>query len=382
MKPISTKKALALCYGGMICIAVAANLTPLFLTTFSELFLLNEEQLGRIAAIIFAGFVVGIIITGPLADRLGAKPFVLLGLAFTAAGLALLGAAINYPLLLAAAALMGLGAGLLDMVLSPIVSALQPDRRASAMNWLHSFYCIGALITVLVGALALRLQWSWRPVSFAIILLPAFLILGFARLRIPPLVHEDNEREPVVALLRRPFFIAALMLILLAGATENGMSQWLPAYAERVLNFGKASSGMALAGFSICMALGRILAASAAHHVPPRALLSACGLLSAIMYLTGCFAPWPPVALTACMLVGFTGGCLWPTTLAVTADRIPHGGASMFGMLAASGNAGCLILPWLIGFLAEHSTLQYALAAGTLCPLLISLLPLLMPPKH
>ena len=41
--------------------------------------------------------------------------------------------------LLAAAALMGCGAGILDMVLSPIVSALEPERRTWAMNWLHSF---------------------------------------------------------------------------------------------------------------------------------------------------------------------------------------------------------------------------------------------------
>ncbi len=380
MKSISTKNAVGLCYGGMVCIAVAANLTPLFLTTFSEVFHLNEEQLGRIAAVIFSGFVIGILSTGPLADRFGAKPFVLLGMSFVAAGLAVLGAALNYGMILTAGLLMGLGAGVLDMVLSPIISVLQADRRASAMNWLHSFYCIGMLMTVLAGTLALRLAWSWRPVAFAIILLPVFLLAGFARLRIPSLVHEDEERVPVAVLLRTPFFIAALLMILLAGAAENGMSQWLPAYSERVLGFGKAAGGMALAGFSICMALGRILAANAAHHVSARSLLAVCGVLSCLMYLLGCFAPWPWVGLAGCMLVGFTGGCLWPTTLAITADRIPHGGGSMFGLLAAAGNFGCLLLPWLIGFMAEHFTLRYALAAGALCPAVLTLLPLITRP--
>jgi hypothetical protein len=46
------------------------------------------------------------------------------------------------------------------------------------------------------------------------------------------------------------------------------------------------------------------------------------------------------MAVGACILVGLTGSCLWPTTLAVAADRYPHGGATMFALLGALGNFG------------------------------------------
>src|SRR5436305_12725743 len=61
--------ALALCYAGMVCLAIAVNLMPVFLTTVRvELggrAGLTDEQLGRISAITFAGLVGGILFTGP-----------------------------------------------------------------------------------------------------------------------------------------------------------------------------------------------------------------------------------------------------------------------------------------------------------------------------
>jgi len=68
----------ALCYAAMVCLAIAVNLLPIFLTTIRvdlDGAGLTGEQLGRISAITFAGLVWGILFTGPLADRWGGKLF-------------------------------------------------------------------------------------------------------------------------------------------------------------------------------------------------------------------------------------------------------------------------------------------------------------------
>jgi MFS family permease len=128
--------ALALCYAGMVCLAIAVNLMPIFLTTLrvdlGGRTGLTGEQLGRISAITFAGLVGGILFTGHLADRWGGKTFSVLGTLLIGVGLALLGISPGYPMVLVAVFVMGLGAGILDMVLSPIIAALQPDSRATA----------------------------------------------------------------------------------------------------------------------------------------------------------------------------------------------------------------------------------------------------------
>ena len=100
-----------------------------------------------------------------------------------------------------------------------------------------------------------------------------------------------------------------------------------------------------------------------------------CGL-SVLLFLGGSFLPIPGLALTACVAVGLTGSCLWPTMLAVTADRYPEGGASMFGALAALGNAGGICMPWIVGWVADRHNLHWGLAISALAPALM--LPLVL----
>jgi fucose permease len=368
-----------LSYLAMMSLSIGLNLLPVFLTTIGEIYGgetgLTQEQLGRLGASTFAGLVVGILITGPLADRLGAKPFVQLGNALIAISLVGAALAADYTMLALALFCLGLGAGILDMVLSPVVAALNPTRRAAAMNWLHSFYCVGAVFTILVGTVALTAGLGWRGTCLLLMILPLGLLVAFAPLKFPAL-HLEGGRLKLRTLIRRGWFWIALVAILLGGATEAGMSQWLPAYAETALGFPTWVGGLALLLFSVAMAAGRMVVGAAgarwnAYHI----MALGCGS-SVLLFVASSFLPIPVVALSACVLVGFTGSCLWPTMLAVTADRYPDGGASMYGMLGAFGNLGGIFMPWLVGWVADKHDLHWGLAISALAPLLM--LPLVL----
>ncbi len=369
--------ALGVNYAAMMALAIAVNLLPVFYTTLAGEWRLSHEQLGRIGAVTFVGLVAGILLTGPLADRFGARRFAILGNALIAGGLVVLARAPNYPVLLVAVAVMGFGAGILDMVLSPIVCALQPDRRTTAMNWLHSFYCVGAVVTVFVAAQALRAGVAWRTIALWLILLPAAVTASFLALHIPPLIPE-GARLRTRELFARPIFLLALFAIFFAGATELGMAQWLPTYAEQNLGFAKWVGGMSLLGFSVAMTLGRMIVGALGDRLKPVPLMLGCCAASAALFLAACFVPHPPLALAASIAVGLTGSCLWPSLLGVTADRYPQGGATMFGLLGASGNAGGIVMPWLVGIIADVASLPLGLATATLCPILMAIVLLWM----
>ena len=368
-----------LCYAAMMSLAIGINLLPVFLTTISRTFGgaagLTQEQLGRLGALAFGGLVVGILVTGPLADRWGAKPFAQLGNLLLGLSLVAAAYAPDYFWLGAAIFGLGLGAGVLDMVLSPVVGALNPGRRAAALNWLHSFYCVGAVVTILAGTLALRAGLGWRASCLLLLPLPAALLAAFAPLTFPPL-SVAGARLSVRVLLRRRWFLAALLAILLAGAAEAGLAQWLPAYAETSLRYPAWVGGAALLFFSVAMAVSRMgVGAAGARLDPFRVMVWSCSL-SVLLFLGGAFLPVPGLALAACIAVGFTGSCLWPTLLAVTADRYPEGGASMYGTLAACGNAGGIGMPWIVGWVADQRNLHWGLAVSALAPAL--LLPLVL----
>lgn len=363
-----------LCYGAMMSLSIGINLLPVFLTTLSTTYGgeagLTSEQLGRLGSFAFGGLVVGILVTGPLADRWGTKPFTLLGNALVSVSLLAMAFAPGYASLCIAIFFMGLGAGIIDMVLSPIVSALNPTRRAVALNWLHSFYCVGAAVTILAGSLALNAGLGWRGSCLVLIPLPLFLCVAFMPLKFPQGAHE-SERTSLCSLLKQSWFLLAILGIFLGGATELGMAQWLPAYAEASLGFPTWVGGGSLLLFSIAMALGRMVIGAIGAKIDMfRMMAWSCGT-SVVLFLLGSFLPIPSLALACCVLVGFTGSCLWPTMLAVTADRYPSGGASMFGALAALGNAGGIFMPWVVGFIADRSNLHWGLAISALAPLVM-----------
>lgn len=373
----------------MVSLAIAVNLLPVFFTSLSDsLGSLSHEQLGRIPAVTFAGLVAAILISGPLADRYGLKPFAIAGNGLVAGGLLLLGTAPAYPQVLLACFIMGFGAGTLDMVLSPIVCVFQPANKSSAMNWLHSFYCVGAVLTILIASLALQHRVSWRSAAMGLVAMPLLVGMTFFRLRMPaagtaPASAGDDKNTLSILLRQRPF-LWTLAAIFLGGATELGMAQWLPAYAEHSLGFVKWAADLAFLGFSLAMAVGRWGAGLIGHRVAPVTLLMYCCGASMVCFLTASFCPVPAVALAACILAGLAGSCLWPTTLAIAADRYPHGGATMFGLLAALGNFGGVLMPWLVGAVADALTvpgggeraaiptpLSWGLATAAFCPLLM-----------
>ncbi|WP_053213479.1 sugar MFS transporter [Pseudomonas sp. Q12-87] len=376
--PHSNRHALYACYAAMMCLAMALNFLPVYLTTFSDAFGassgLTTEQLGRIPAVMFLSFIVAILITGPLADRGNARLIILFGLTTTSSGLGLVAFAPSYTFLLFAVAVMGFGAGVLDMILSPIVAALQPERRSAAMNWLHSYFCIGAVSAVLIASLALQWDISWRMVALGLLIAPIATFLLFMRTTLPPLIQDHVQRESMPTLIRQPYFIACMIAIFLGGATETGLSQWLPAFAEQGLGYSKETGGFALAGFSIGMALGRIAAALLQERIAAVSLMLGCCAVTVVLFFVISFAPSPALALTAAIAAGFSGSCLWPTMLAITADAYPQGGATMFSVLTASGNAGCSLIPWLVGIISAHSDLHIGLLAVTVCPAAMMLL--------
>ncbi len=360
-------------------LAIGLNLLPVFLTTLSQLFGgadgLSQEQLGRLGAFAFSGLAIGILITGPLADRHGGKLFVQLGNIMIAVSLGGLAFSSSYVSVGSWMFVLGLGAGVLDMVLSPVVSALNPERRAVAMNWLHSFYCVGAVVTILVGALALKAGLGWRGSCLVLVPLPVGLSIAFGSQQFPAMTTEGG-RTPMWALIKRGWFVAALFAIFLGGATELGMAQWLPAYAETSLGFSQWTGSMALLAFSVAMALGRMVIGALGGKMNPFQIMAwSCGL-SVVLFAMGSFLPSPVGALMACIAAGFTGSCLWPTMLAVTADRYPDGGASMFGALAALGNAGGIFMPWLVGAIADWRDLHWGLAISAIAP--AAMLPLVV----
>jgi len=353
------------CYTANVVQAIVNNLAPLLFIVFQTHYDLPVEMLGRLVLLNFGAQLVTALVVMPYIDRMGFRVPLVGAHVLCVVGLVLLPIAPSiaptpYLGLCIAVVIYAIGGGLLEVVVSPLIEALPTPAhgKAAAMSLLHSFYCWGQVTVVVGTTLTLTVlgldTWRILPLLWAII--PLINLIGFLRVPLPESVSE-HDRTPIGDLSRKPFFLAALCLMLCTGATELTMSQWSSLFAEDALGVDKVWGD--LAGpclFAIFMGLGRTAYGFWGQRIPLLAAMIACGVLATACYLTVALAPSPAVSLAACAVTGLAVSLMWPGTFSLAARQFPRGGAAMFGLLAVFGAAGGAIGPWLAGFLADLST--------------------------
>ena len=387
-------------YLGMFVQALVINLTPLLFIPLREQFGLTFEQVGRLVLInFFTQLGVDLICTG-LADRVPVKPLIVLGNLLAAIGLGLFAWAAwwtgdlfsPYAGFVLGTVVFSAGCGLLEVLLSPIINALPSKAKSASMALLHAFYPIGKLAVILgTGSVFLFFGtgvWPW--VVFAWMILPLLNSAGFALVPLPPLA-DPEKRQPVRSLVRIPWFGLLLAGMFLAGATEVTLAQWASAFLEKGAGMSKGMADLGgFALFAVGMIVGRLWFGLREHELDlPRILRRGAGI-SFLLYVALALAPIGWVALPVCALAGFFVSMLWPGLISLAATRFPLAGASMFALLAAAGDGGAGLFPWLAGLLAdgvggmsgvfqspgaaESFGLRAALLASGLAPLLLWIL--------
>lgn len=375
----STRRA---CYTGYVTQAIVNNLAPLLFIVFQTRYDIPYEMLGRLVLLNFATQLITDLVAVRVVDRIGYRAPLVLAHVFCVAGLVMLSIlpsllASPYVGLALAIVIYAIGGGILEVLVSPVVDALpSPEEgKAAAMSLLHSFYCWGQVGVVLGTTLVLARigheAWQILPLLWALV--PLANVAAFVRVPMPSTV-ADEHRTPLRRLFQTPAFVAALVLMLCAGASELTMSQWSSLFAEQGLGLPKVSGD--LAGpclFAMLMGLGRAAYGFWGERIPLVPALLACGVLATVCYLTTSLVRDPRVSLLGCALCGLAVSLLWPGTFSLTARRFPFGGGAMFAILAMMGDAGAAIGPWLAGAVADVSGagLHAGLLVGTTFPLLI-----------
>lgn len=339
-------------------------------------------MLGRLVLLNFATQLLTDLVAVKIVDRAGYRVPLVVAHVASVAGLAMLSvlpSVTSTPYLGLALAIVtyAIGGGILEVLVSPLVDALPSptERKAAAMSLLHSFYCWGQ-VAVVVGTTLLLARigesaWQILPVVWAMV--PLANLMMFLRVPLPPMVPEEH-RTALGTLVGARGFVAALLLMVCAGATELTMSQWSSLFAERGLGMTKVWGD--LAGpclFAVLMGLGRFAYGLWGERVPLAPVMTASGALAIACYLVAAMARSPALALVACATCGLAVSLLWPGTFSLTARRFPLGGGAMFAVLAMCGDLGAAVGPWLAGIVADLSAarLRAGLLAGTIFPLAI-----------
>jgi len=373
------RKTMLACFIGHVVQAVVNNFAPLLFLTFQNQY---DISWSRISALITINFCVQLsvdLMGAAFVDRLGYRAGMLLAHGASAlglAGLAVLPDLMPAPFLglVICVTVYAIGGGILEVLVSPMVESCPTENKEGAMGLLHSFYCWGHAAVVLLSTVFFTLACieNWRILALLWALLP--LCNGIAFLFVPIVSPESTGHSGMGMgkLLRSGLFWGLLIMMLCSGASEQGISQWASAFAEKALRVPKAVGDLAgPLSFALLMGTTRALYARFSRRIRLEKALLVCGFLCIVSYLLASLSPNPVLSFVGCALCGFSVALLWPGIFSIGSAQIPLGGTAMFALMALAGDLGCSLGPSLIGTVSDAvgGDLKAGTLAGVIFPL-------------
>lgn len=377
------KLTMTCCFGSSLVLATVVNFLPLLFVLFHDSY---GIPLPQIALFITVNYTVQLTVDFFAAfwvDRLGYRAGMILAHTLCGSGLALLSLLPDllptpFAGLMVCVVIYSMGAGLLEVLTSPIVESTPSDNKAAAMSLLHSFYCWGHVMVVLVSVAFFQLFGieNWRILALIWALLPATVGFLFLFAPINSLVAEGEEAMSWKELGKNKLFWLMVLMMVCAGSSELSVGQWISAFAEKGLGVSKTLGDLTgPLSFAALMGIGRVLHVTCGKNWDLRKFMIVCAVLCLVSYGMICLVPNPVINLIGCGLCGFAIAIMWPGTLSMGAKALPRAGTALFALLALAGDVGCSVGPTLVGVVSGHfgDNLKTGILAAAIFPILLLL---------
>lgn len=374
------RKTKTACYLGFVTQAIAANFAPLLFLKFHNDYNISLGNIALISTCFFFTQLLVDLFCAKFVDKIGYRICIVASEVCSAAGLiglAFLPDILPNPFtgILCSVIVYAIGSGLIEVLGSPIVEACPFENKEATMSLLHSFYCWGAVGTILISTLFFLLfgmdSWKWLAVLWALI--PTCNIYNFSTCPIEHLVEEGNGMS-IRELFQKPLFWISVCLMICSGASELAMAQWASAYAEAALGLSKAIGD--LTGpcmFAVTMGISRVIFGKYGDRIDLMKFMTGSGILCVVCYLLTSLSSNPLIGLIGCIVCGFSVGIMWPGTISISSKKFPLGGTAMFALLAMAGDLGGSIGPGIVGYITQEAgdNIRVGMSVGLVFPVIL-----------
>jgi sugar phosphate permease len=376
---------------------VDRSLMPMAMPLIAQEFHMSPTMMGGVMSAFFLGYASMQIPGGIIADRIGGRRAITLGITTWSALSLLTGTVASLKTLLAVRIFFGLGEGIHPPATFKVLSAwFDTAEKARANGFMMSSNTIGPMITPLIFAPAM-VAFGWRN-AFYLISIPGFLvsILVYRYLRdtpsdypgITPAEQAESgsaklgeKRVPVAQLLKYKILWQLFLIYLTWDVTWWGFQAWLPSYLIKERGFKLINSGLVTSLPFVAGFLGVLFCAFISDRTGKRKsvlIFALCG--NAIFMLLTATAPNGRLAVVFLTLTGFflpaIQGPFWSLAMeALPSDVMGYSS----GFINTGGQIAGVVSPLSIGALIQFTHtydagfIFMAISAG-LSALLVALL--------
>jgi len=335
---------------------------------------LTPSQMGWIGSINSIGMVVGALVFGMMADKIGRKNVFMLTLVLFSVGSGLSALTTTLAAFLVLRFVVGAGLGGELPVASTLVSeSVEAKERGRIVVLLESFWAVGWLVAALISYFVIP-EYGWR-VALIITALPAFYAI-YLRLKLPDSPQFSAKKKMTQSVFQnirevwsKKYVKATVMLWIvwfMVVFSYYGMFLWLPSVMV-MKGFSLIKSFEYVLIMTLAQLPGYFTAAWIIEKVGRKFVLSTYLLGTAISALIFGNADTTAILLISGIFLSFFNLGAWGALYAYTPEQYPaiiRGTGA--GMAAAAGRVGGVLGPLLVGSLVA-AKVDIGIVFGIFC---------------
>lgn len=325
------------------------------------------DAAGLVAIFITGTTIISSFLSGHIIRRFGTGKVTLISCIMTGSALLGISYAPSYIWLLLFAIPLGFGAGSVDTALNNYVAL---HFKAHHMNWLHSFWGVGATMGPFIMGKILLHTSSWRLgyrtiasiqlVLASILLISLPLWFKHAALTKDAAVdyhdaHTSSNRKGVMKI---PGVIYALLTFAFYCAAELSVGLWGSSYLVQVKSLTVDTAATWVALYYGGITIGRIICGFISFRLTNTQMIRS-GIYITFVGTLLLLLPLPNVVLMgAFILIGLGLSPIFPAMIHATPPRFGKAQSqTVIGYQMAFGYMGSAFLPPLLGFVIKHTSM-------------------------
>ncbi|WP_319758502.1 MFS transporter [uncultured Sphaerochaeta sp.] len=336
---------------------------------------------GLIGATSSIGTVVSALLSYRMTSRFGTRKVTLVSVTMTAAALLGFSFASSLPMLMLWAIPLGLGAGSVDSALNNYVSLHYEARH---MNWLHSFWGLGASAGPAVMGLALSLQIGYRSGYRILTLMQTILVFALIAslsLWVDPKGKREGEQHTAhqKGSLRHKALPFALLSFFFYCALEISTGLWAVSYLVQVKQLLPSDAAFYGSLFFLGITVGRMASGFISYRLSNIQMVF-LGLFLCLISIISLFFASLIFAGLSLLLLGLGCAPIFPSLIHQTPRSFGTDlSQRIIGLQMASAYIGSTVTPPLFGLVGSYVGLQWMpLLQGIILVLLVSSITILV----
>ncbi|MBS4535521.1 MFS transporter [Clostridium sp. D2Q-14] len=306
--------------------------------------LISAHQAGNL----IAGFIAGVL---PL--YLGRKKAIIFLCSFAIVGFLTIILTGNPILLILGFLFTGLSRGSSSNFNNTVVNEVS-NSSPSALNFLHSIFAIGALLSpfLIIACTNVAGDIGWKIAAGIFILLLTISILLFSRMKIEEFDKETKNTKISYEFLKKWRFWISAGIFFFYLCAESAITGWIVKYfIDSNIMTTEYAQILSSILWMVILA-GRLTCTFIGDRVSKKSLLLMQSIGTAIFYLL-LLSTQNVVTITIAIIgLGFSMAGIYPTTVSSVGDTIKSYPMAM-GVLLVIGGIGAIIMPTITGALSD-----------------------------